>query len=216
MLTFVEEILLLMLDDQDGRLVDLPRSAMNGVIAGAVLMDLAMHDRIDSDLQELRVVDKTPTGDALLDVTLASLTNAPNGRNSSAWVEEVARDADDLREKALARLVSRGILRKEEGRFLWVFHTRRYPVIDDREQREVKARLRELVLGTEIPDPRDVVLVCLVEAAGLWDLLLTEAEQDKAADRIAQLRKMDLVGQAMTQVVRDIQESIAVASTMAW
>ena len=33
MLTFVEEILLLMLDDQDGRLVDLPRSAMNGVIA---------------------------------------------------------------------------------------------------------------------------------------------------------------------------------------
>lgn len=216
MLTFVEEILLLMLDDQDGRLVDLPRSAMNGVIAGAVLMDLAMHDRIDSDLQELRVVNKTPTGDPLLDGTLASLSNAPNGRNSSAWVEEVARDADDLREKALARLVTRGILRKEEGRFLWVFHTRRYPIIDDREQREVKARLRELVLGNDIPDPRDVVLVCLVEAAGLWDLLLTESEQDRAADRIAQLRKMDLVGQAMTQVVRDIQESIAVASTMAW
>ncbi len=216
MLTFVEEILLLMLDDQDGRLVDLPRSAMNGVIAGAVLMDLAMHDRIDSDLQELRVVDRTPTGDPLLDTTLASLSAAQGGRNSSAWVEEVARDADDLREKALARLVSRGILRKEEGRFLWVFHTRRYPVIDDREQREVKARLRELVLGSDIPDPRDVVLVCLVEAAGLWDLLLTEDEQDKCADRIAQLRKMDLVGQAMTQVVRDIQESIAVASTMAW
>ena len=216
MLTFVEEILLLMLDDQDGRLVDLPRSAMNGVIAGAVLMDLAMHDRIDSDLQELRVVNKTPTGDPLLDTTLATLSSAAGGRNSSAWVEEVARDADDLREKALARLVSRGILRKEEGRFLWVFHTRRYPVIDDREQREVKARLRELVLGSDIPDPRDVVLVCLVEAAGLWDLLLTEDEQDKCADRIAQLRKMDLVGQAMTQVVRDIQESIAVASTMAW
>jgi len=216
MLTFVEEILLLMLDDQDGRLVDLPRSAMNGVIAGAVLMDLAMHDRIDSDLQELRVVDKTPTGDPLLDTTLSSLSAAQEGRNSSAWVEEVARDADDLREKALARLVSRGVLRKEEGRFLWVFHTRRYPIIDDREQREVKARLRELVLGTEIPDPRDVVLVCLVEAAGLWDLVLTESEQEKAADRIAQLRKMDLVGQAMTQVVRDIQESIAVASTMAW
>ncbi|MCC7272686.1 MAG: GPP34 family phosphoprotein [Alphaproteobacteria bacterium] len=216
MLTFVEEILLLMLDDQDGRLVDLPRSAMNGVVAGAVLMDLAMHDRIDSDLQELRVVDKTPTGDPLLDGALARLATSPAGRNSGAWVEELARDADDLREQALARLVSRGILRKEEGRFLWVFHTRRYPVIDDREQREVKARLRELVLGTEIPDPRDVVLVTLVEAAGLWDLLLTEAEQDKAAERIAQLRKMDLVGQAMTQVVRDIQESIAVASTMAW
>ncbi|BBK38168.1 hypothetical protein STAQ_32460 [Allostella sp. ATCC 35155] len=216
MLTFVEEILLLMLDDQDGRLVDLPRSAMNGVIAGAVLMDLAMHDRIESDLQELRVVDKTPTGDPLLDGPLASLSTAKDGRNSSAWVEDLARDADDLREKALARLVTRGVLRKEEGRFLWVFHTRRYPIIDDREQREVKARLRELVLSNEIPDPRDVVLVCLVEAAGLWDLVLTESEQEKAADRIAQLRKMDLVGQAMTQVVRDIQESIAVASTMAW
>jgi hypothetical protein len=156
MLTFVEEILLLMLDDQDGRLVDLPRSAMNGVIARAVLMDLAMHDRIDSDLQELRVVDKTPTGDPLLDSTLASLSGTQEGRNSSAWVEEVARDADDLREKALARLVTRGILRKEEGRFLWVFHTRRIRSSTTGAARSEGPPART-GFGTEIPDPRDVV-----------------------------------------------------------
>jgi hypothetical protein len=216
MLTFAEEILLLMLDDREGSLVDLPRPAMDGVIAGAVLMDLAIRDRIDSDLKELRVVDKTPTGEPLLDGVLAEIAASAEKRPSSEWIGEIANDAEELRERALARLVSRGILREDMGKFLWVFDVRRYPMIDDREEQEVKSRLRTLVLSNTIPDPRDVVLVCLVEAAGLWDLVLNEAEHDGATERIAQLAKMDLVGQAMTQVVRDIQDGITLASAMAW
>ena len=216
MLTYVEEILLLMLDDREGSLVDLPRPAMDGVIAGAVLMDLAMRDRIESDLKELRVVDKTPTGEPLLDGALAAIAATGERRSSGEWVGEIANDADELREQALARLVARGILKAEKGAFLWVFEVRRYPMIDDREEQEVKSRLRELVLSTTIPDPRDVALVCLVEAAGLWHLVLDDAEHDGASERIAQLAKMDLVGQAMTGVVRDIQDGITLASAMAW
>jgi hypothetical protein len=31
------------------------------------------------------------------------------------------------------RLVENGVLREEEGRFLWIFHMSRYPVINDSE-----------------------------------------------------------------------------------
>jgi Golgi phosphoprotein 3 len=96
-------------------------------------------------------------------------------------------------------------LREQEGRFLWVFHTRRYPVIDDSEQREVKARLRQILLTDEIPDPRDIVLICLIEACELFGLVLTPAELNQATPRIEQLRRMDLIGQAVGRAVADIR-----------
>src|SRR5438105_2647794 len=73
MLSFVEEITLLLLDDTQGRFVDLPLSASDVVVAGAALMDLALADRIDSDLERLTVVDTKPTGDDILDDALARL-----------------------------------------------------------------------------------------------------------------------------------------------
>src|SRR5258708_37072838 len=73
MLSFVEEITLLLLDDTQGRFVDLPLSASDVVVAGAALMDLALADRIDSGLERLTVVDTKPTGDDILDDALARL-----------------------------------------------------------------------------------------------------------------------------------------------
>ena len=67
MLSFVEEITLLLLDDTQGRFVDLPLSASDVVVAGAALMDLALVNRIDSDLKQLTIVDTKPTGDDILD-----------------------------------------------------------------------------------------------------------------------------------------------------
>ena len=213
MLSFVEEIILLLLDDAKGALVDMPLSAFNVVVSGAALMDLAIRNRIDTDLEKAVVTDPTPTGDDILDDALGRLRETGDGLTVAECIDRIAAAADDYKERALERLVAHGILREENGRFLWVFHTRRYPVIDDREQREVKARLRQILLTDEIPDPRDVVLICLVDACRLFGLVLTAAELEAADTRIAQLRKLDLIGQAVSAAVWDIQSSIALAAT---
>lgn len=205
MLSFVEEITLLLLDDTQGRFVDLPLSASDVVIAGAALMDLALANRIDTDLDGLTVVDTTPTGDDILDDALGRLVQSGAGVTVSAAVEGLAAYAEGYKEKALHRLVAHKILREENGRFLWVFPTRRYPIIDDTEQREVKARLRQILLTDEIPDPRDVVLICLIDACNLLGLMLTPDEIKQTAARVEQLSKMDLIGQAVTRAVAEIR-----------
>ncbi|WP_423921338.1 GPP34 family phosphoprotein [Candidatus Poriferisodalis sp.] len=53
MLRFAEEILLLRLRDDDGKLIHVPERTLDRVIAGSVLMDLAMENRIDTDLEKL-------------------------------------------------------------------------------------------------------------------------------------------------------------------
>lgn len=205
MLGFVEEIVLLQLDDERGKLAELPLSAGDVVLAGAALMDLALHNRIDNDLERLTIVDPRPTGDDILDDVLASLATAGTELTTAAAIEHVTINARQFQDRALRRLVAKGILREHDGRFLWVFHARRYPVIDDREQREVKTRLRQVLLTDEIPDPRDVVLLCLIDACNLLDLVLTPDEIARTKARVEQLSRLDLIGQAVAKAVGEIR-----------
>ena len=213
MLSFPEEIVLLLLDETKGEFVPLPESVFAIVMSGAALMDLAIRNRIDSDLEKMMVVDRTPLGDDILDDVLAGLGKATAELNITDALYDVALAAENYRGRALKRLIAHGILREENGRHLWVFRTRRYPVIDDTEQQEVRARLRQVLLTDEIPDPRDIVLICLVDACALMGFVLSEAELDAATPRIEQLRKMDLIGQAVTRAASETDAIIKFAAT---
>ncbi len=208
MLRFVEEIILLLLGDENGRFVRIPSWSLDYAMAGGVLMDLAMENRIDTDLENLILLDDTPTGDSILDPTLAEIA-AGEQRDARYWVERTAERAETIREEALNRLVERGILEREEDRVLWVFRTRRYPVIDGRVEREVKLRVMDVLFSDEIPAPRDIVIICLVHACGIFNQLLSRQELNKASERIDQVRKLDLIAQAMSQAIRDIEVSVA-------
>ncbi|MYI88829.1 MAG: hypothetical protein F4082_00745, partial [Gammaproteobacteria bacterium] len=50
-LTLVEEILLLLLDDEKGTLPPVPQLTLHFVLAGGVLMELAINNRIDSHIE---------------------------------------------------------------------------------------------------------------------------------------------------------------------
>jgi len=205
MLGFVEEIVLLQLDDSQGKFIALPLSAGDVVLAGAALMELALANRVDSDLEKLMLVDAKPTGDDILDDVLRQLAEIGGEFSAAAALEQISLNGEKYQEMALKRLIAKGILREEDGRFLWVFHTRRYPVVDDTEQREVRARLRQLVLTDEIPDPRDVVLICLIDASGMLGLVLSRDEIASTKTRVEQLGRLDLIGQAVTKAVSEIR-----------
>ena len=208
MLRFVEEITLLMLHDDDGRFARVPSWSLSYALAGGVLMDLAMENRIDTDLEHLILVDATPTGDSLLDPTLAEVA-AGEKHDARYWVEQTAERSDAIQEEVLSRLIALGILERQEDRFLWVFRSRRYPMIDGQAEREVKLRIMSVLFSDEIPDPRDVVIICLADACGIFKELLSKRELEQAAPRIEQVRKLDLIGQAMTQAIHDIELSVA-------
>ncbi len=211
MLRFAEEIMLLLLDDDGGEFVRVPEWSLQCALAGAVLMDLALENRIDTDLEQLILVDSTPVGDDLLDPTLARIAQATERHDTRYWIQHTAQHANRIRERVLERLVERGILQRRDERLLWVFQSRRYPVVDGKADREVKLRIMAVLLSDEIPDPRDIVIVCLAEACGLFRELLSRRELEHATARIEQVRKLDLIGQAVSQAVWDIEVSLAIA-----
>ena len=175
MLRFAEEITLLLLHDDDGSFARVPSWSRDYAIAGSVLMDLAMENRIDTDLENLILLDDTPLGDNLLDPTLAEIA-AGEQHSPRFWLEHTVGRAEEIQEAALSRLVEHGILERRDDRVLWVFRARRYPMVDGSAEREVKLRIMQVLFSDEIPDPRDVVLICLADACGIFKELLSRRE----------------------------------------
>ncbi|WP_419897892.1 GOLPH3/VPS74 family protein [Roseomonas sp. USHLN139] len=208
-LTMPEEILLLMLDDETGRLIDRAAPSGDYALAGAILAELALANRIDTDPKRLFVGDTKPTGDQVLDGVVQQIMAEAEPHDSRWWIETLAKDADRYRDLYFDRLVQRGVLKLEEGRFLWFFAERRYPVISDKEEREVKARLMAVIFNDEIPDPRDSLLIGLTRAAGLFPLLLAPAELDRAQVRIDQVANLEELNRTLSDAVRDIFTEVA-------
>jgi hypothetical protein len=215
-LTVLEEFLLLALDDVTSQFYDLAQSVLDAATAAALLMDLALAGRIDNDLKTMYVADPSPTGDTILDPALRVMALAPvlAPRPIGDWVRQFAEEGPALREKALRRLEAHGILRREEHRILWVFGSRRYPLIKNVELREVKMRLLGVILRDDMPAPSDIMLVALADSCGLFRHILSARDLEAAATRIAAVAKMDLVAQAVARVINEVEAGIAMASSI--
>ena len=211
MLSFAEEIFLFALDDREGSIKPLPVSALEYALPGALLMELAFLNKIDIDLKCLQAMNTEPTGNALLDDVLRQVEMKSEAQPTSYWLSFFAGQAKQIQERVLAQLIAKGILKTEDKKILWVFKTRRYPMIDNREIKEVTARLRELILSDEIPNPREAVLVSLVDACRLFDDLFSAEEYDRVQPRIKALAKLDLIGQEITKSIREIAQAMALA-----
>ena len=212
-LTYAEEIMLLLLEDEEGEMASVDAWMLKCILAGAVLMDLAQRNRIDTDLEHLFVIDAAPTNDPSLDTTLALLaeTNDSERRSAKSWIEQVASGRENFALVALKRLVGRGILVEQENRFLWRLQSRTYPMIDGEAEQEVRARIQAILFSDEIPDPHDIVIINLADACGLFGAILGEHDNEQVRARIDQIRHMDLIGQAMTNAIREIQGAVALS-----
>jgi len=207
-LTILEEFLLFALDEKMGEFYPMTRSVMDAVTACAVLMDLMKLGRVDCDLRHLFVVSARPTGDDILDSALQALALDPV-RATRAIIDElrfVAEEGEALREHGLHRLLQRGILESDQLNKL------RFPAHEDHEIHLTRLRILDVVLGDEAPDPGDVALVALANACGLFRQVLSAREFEHAAPRIAQVARLDILGRVLTELVADIEASIAMAS----
>ena len=209
MLTFTEEILLLLLDDKDGSFVPIPKATLGCAIAGAVLMDLAFDDRVDTDPESLVVTDPTPTANPILDPTLAKIAAQGRGTDTRTWIRVLSvEDAPAIREHALQSLVARGIVVQREERVMWAFRARRYPTIDGNVEQEVKLRIADVLFSEDIPHPRDVALIGLVDACDILRDVFPDRDMEQCRPRIDQLRKMDLIGRELAQAIADIEHTV--------
>ena len=207
-----EETILLLLDEDTGYLIPLPDWKLACVLSGAVLMDLALENRIDTDPEKLILVDASHTGDELLDPVLGDIVFETETHGPQYWVERLAPRAEDIYEAALDRLVAKGVLNHDAGGF-WTLTSKVgtsgfYTGGGEGQAREeVKRRVTRILLDeNEIPDPRDIMIISLVSTCDGLARLLDSEQHELARERVDLIRRMDLIGQSISGAVESIYQ----------
>lgn len=207
-LTLAEQLLLLALDDDTGKLLPLPDRALDYALAGAILADLTRVGRIKVSLDAVTVLDASPVDSVPEDLGLLDLVQA-NVNSLRGALSHLAGDAHGLRKRVVDHLVEKGILREEDKEFLWVFHFSRYPLADASTEAAVKQRLRNRIRDSQIPlSESDHVLIALIHACELEHLLLSVGEQAACRERIEEITNSDRIGHAVVECLGEIQKAI--------
>ena len=212
MLTFVEETCLLLLDEKTGEFLPIHPNILECALVGAVLVDLAFAYRIDTDPKTRTGTDRTPTGESILDGILGKIADHPETTDTAAWFKTLSADeAAGLQKQVMHRLVEGRVLQRQEKKSFISRRRNRYSTIHREATREIKERMRRLVLSDDIPDPRDTALLCLVDACNILPDIFPGDELQGAGVRIKQLREMDSLGRDVVTAIAEIERVIVAA-----
>jgi plasmid stability protein len=182
-----EELLLLAYDDETGKATG-SRVGLDLGMAAAVLMELALAGRVALADGTIVVTNDAPTGDPIADEVLARVAlDTPH--TPASWVQRLRHG---LRERVLADLCARGVMRDVDEITMEFIHLHRYPTVDRSVEQEVRARLGAALTGESRPDERTAALATLVAAVRMEPALRLPDDQLASAHE----RLEEIAGQA--------------------
>ncbi len=203
-LSLPEELILMLLNQETGYFHQVPGWNLNCAVCGAVLAELSLLSRIDTDMESLFLVDPTETGNPTLDPILKEIIREPTQRNTRFWIERFAARAESIIDLVLDRLVDLKILEHHDGNFWTLSRTGWQTELHGATQEGsasqfIKTRISRTIFSKEIPDPRDIIVICLINTCDVFRFIFQL--DDESEKRIQALCKIDLIGRSIANAV---------------
>ena len=204
-----EDLLLLAWNDKSGRPYGSLAIQLNPAVGGALLLDLALRDRLRLEVDVPRASTQR-TGDQLLDEIARQLRDGPRRRKLKRWVGKIGTTA--RRDQVRDRLVAQGLLVEQRRKTLGMFTVTRHRLTDPAEVDRLSGEVRRVLAGDRPPDDRTTALVALVGATAILDRLVPRGERGAARDRAKELAESSPVAAAARAVIRDTQAAMFASS----
>jgi Golgi phosphoprotein 3 (GPP34) len=211
-----EDLLLLLTDDATGKL-DASSTQVDVALGGAQLVDLVLARRIEiTAAGRLLVIDRSPTGDELLDEALA-VVDLRQGRRP----KDVVRSLGHVRTRLYERLAADEILREDAGRILGILPRHRWPTVRAEHENAVRAAALHSLRVGDAADVRTGALIALLHAldavAKVFDPADAGLERDAMEANAERIGKGDWASDAVRAAIRELMGAIvaATASTAA-
>jgi golgi phosphoprotein 3 len=211
MLALSDEFVLLTLRDEGGDFVPMPWYVSDSCFAGTALMELALRDRIDTDLEKLILLDRAPIGQDAADTILERIFQPGFDVLMATVIDQLAPLGPVIRNYALEHLCKAGVLARHDKKVLWLFNSRRYPIAEGKEIREAKLRLLGILLADDLPDARDACLLSLLSVSGILEQLVPPSEFNKANERMEQLASLDLIARSVRDYIATQRMNVEMA-----
>ncbi len=213
MLTLPQELYLLALHEEKGRVPASLSTSLHYGLGGAILAELVLQGRVGlDDNWRAVVVNNGMFGeDDLLNEGLERIQASPRHHKSTHWVRTFSDSIKKLEKRLAYHLVDLGVLRQEDRRFLGVVPYQAYPDHNAPARFWVKQHLRSVALGGEAPDAHTAMLLSLVGASHLLGRVFTRDERKTARRQIEALTRGEVIGEPVEQAIRVIETATTTA-----
>ena len=203
-LSLVEEFILILLNEQIGYFHQVRGWNLNCAVVGAALAELSLMGRIDTDPESRILVDATETGDAVLDPILKEIAEETVQRDAVYWIERLAGQAESIIDRTLDRLVELKVPEHHDGDFWTLAATTWHEELAGGPQQGtvgqfVRTRVLKVLLTDEIPGPRDIIVICLVNTCDVFRFMFDI--DDETRERIDLICRMDMIGRSIAAAV---------------
>ncbi len=211
--TLAEEIMLLSLDDESGQAKD--RWTAGWIVAGGLLLELALAERLQVNDGRVDVTNTSSTGDALLDGRLEMVAAWAGSTKSATVAAWLRKDQVKSVQATLDSLCARGIVVEERHRVLGLFPVRRFPEADGTVERELRDRLTRVVVEDAEPDARTAGLIGLLHGARLHRLAFPGRPRKEVEPRMAAIAKGQWAADSVRETITATQAAVIAATSAA-
>ena len=212
-----EDLLLLLLDDQTGRMTH--TSYLRLGVGGALLVELALTEAVQiapktSWLARPKVTATSVLSpdDPVLAGALATVREKP--RTAQDLVTRLGKDQRDV---LLGRLADRGLVRREEGQVLGLFPRTAWPSRDSSAETELRRRLADVLVRGTTPEARTGALIGILFALGIAHRVVDDEGTGKRAvrQRAKQVAVDDWAAAAVRDAIAATQAAVSAAMVAA-
>ncbi|MFC6342189.1 GPP34 family phosphoprotein, partial [Nocardioides hankookensis] len=159
-----EDLLLLLLDDESGKLTG--TSYPQPALGGALLIELALSGAVEVGdktsvwrTAKVRAVPEQPPEDPILRAAYDVV--AEKERSAQDLVDRLGKG---VRDRLADQLVERGILERRDDKVLGLFPRTRWPAVDSTHEDGVRRALTGALVQGQDPDERTAAIVALLHA----------------------------------------------------
>lgn len=200
-LTLHEEVLLLGLDDDSGRVEPEVFKTLEYTLSGALITELALSGaiRVDGEDADVELVEGATGGDSVQSWALKSMTDHDPAA-IDFWIPRFVREAD-LETDVAELLCARGILEKKKQRFMLIFRGTNFPEKDAAPEKALTERLHDAIFEDGEVSERTAALIALADATQLLHVKFHPEQLKPHAERIHEITSTGIAHEVTIHVI---------------
>ncbi len=177
-LSILEKLTLLLLDDNSGKWVT-NSNTVNYLLAAGIIFQLTEKDMIEIKDKKIIVERSNLTSDIYINDATDKIEDSWF-KNSSSLISKLASYTNKIKDDIINSLLSKGILKKEEGKILFIFSKDYFPMVDSKYENALKADLLGIITSDKQPQNEEYELMLgLISLANIEEKIIPEFPDKK-------------------------------------
>ncbi len=208
-LNIYEDLVLMLLNEQTGYFHQVEGWNLSCAIVGAVLGDLSLKSRIDTDETSLFLIDSAKTGEPVLDLFLEEIASHPDTRDTRYWIERLMPHSETIMDSTLENLTSREIITHHDGDFYTINHFASHEELQEYPSRKslgryVQSQIEEVIFTDVIPGPREALIIGILKACDVIHFIFELNEEQE--EKINWVCKLELLTRTIVSSLEEIRQ----------